>query len=166
MSESTEKSPTRKQFEHWYSTHAFNYSRDPIGSRDCSLQWVAWQAALATPPSPPGIVEPVSAEALIAHLFRIGEGPGPNEQKEVSHDMATTRFDEWLADKSSGFNSKGNPTFSDSSQRDRAYEEGGIACADGRLESECPYAEYMAMERKGWLDGWNTFNDNLESSRR
>lgn len=35
----------RKLFEEWYTTHAFNYSRDPIGSRDCSLQWEAWKAA-------------------------------------------------------------------------------------------------------------------------
>lgn len=35
----------RKQFEQWYATHAFNYERDPIGSRDCGLQWAAWQAA-------------------------------------------------------------------------------------------------------------------------
>lgn len=37
----------RKAFEQWYATHAFNYSRDPIGSRDCSLQWVAWKARAA-----------------------------------------------------------------------------------------------------------------------
>lgn len=37
----------RQAFEDWYTTHAFDYSRDPIGSRDCSLQWEAWQAALA-----------------------------------------------------------------------------------------------------------------------
>lgn len=34
----------RKEFEEWYSGNAFNYTRDPLGSRDCSLQWVAWQA--------------------------------------------------------------------------------------------------------------------------
>jgi hypothetical protein len=37
----------RKRFEEWYATHAHNYARDPIGSRDCSLQWDAWKAALA-----------------------------------------------------------------------------------------------------------------------
>ena len=35
----------RKQFEQWYACNAFNYERDPIGSRDCGLQWAAWQAA-------------------------------------------------------------------------------------------------------------------------
>lgn len=35
----------RERFEEWYTNHAFNYSRDPIGSRDCSLQWEAWKAA-------------------------------------------------------------------------------------------------------------------------
>ena len=34
----------RKQFEQWYVCNAFNYERDPIGSRDCGLQWAAWQA--------------------------------------------------------------------------------------------------------------------------
>lgn len=37
----------RERFEEWYTTHACNYSRDPIGSRDCSLQWESWKAALA-----------------------------------------------------------------------------------------------------------------------
>ncbi len=37
----------RKEFEQWYSTHAFNYTRDPIGSRDCSIQWAAWIARRA-----------------------------------------------------------------------------------------------------------------------
>ncbi|MBP6774249.1 MAG: hypothetical protein KA154_14720, partial [Gemmatimonadaceae bacterium] len=30
--------------EQWYATHALNHERDPIGSRDCGLQWAAWQA--------------------------------------------------------------------------------------------------------------------------
>lgn len=34
----------RNRFEEWYVKNAFNYVRDPIGSRDCSLQWAAWQA--------------------------------------------------------------------------------------------------------------------------
>ncbi len=37
----------RNRFEEWYVKNAFNYVRDPIGSRDCSLQWAAWQAATA-----------------------------------------------------------------------------------------------------------------------
>lgn len=38
----------RQRFEQWYATHAFNYERDPIGSRDCGLQWAAWQAGIAS----------------------------------------------------------------------------------------------------------------------
>ncbi len=34
----------RKEFEQWYATNAFNFERDPIGSRDCGLQWAAWKA--------------------------------------------------------------------------------------------------------------------------
>ena len=34
----------RQRFEQWYATHALNHERDPIGSRDCGLQWAAWQA--------------------------------------------------------------------------------------------------------------------------
>lgn len=38
----------RAEFEEWYSTHAFNYTRNPTGSRDCSLQWDSWEAAMNT----------------------------------------------------------------------------------------------------------------------
>jgi hypothetical protein len=34
----------RDVFEHWYITNAFHYERDPIGSKDCALQWQAWLA--------------------------------------------------------------------------------------------------------------------------
>ena len=34
----------RKKFESWYACNAFDYERNPIGSRDCGLQWAAWQA--------------------------------------------------------------------------------------------------------------------------
>jgi hypothetical protein len=41
----------REAFEKWYAENAFNYGRDPIGSRECGLQWSAWQgrAHLAQP---------------------------------------------------------------------------------------------------------------------
>jgi len=54
----------RARFEHWYATHAFNYSRDPIGSCDCSLQWEAWQAALAEHDAQPAQAAQPLAEAL------------------------------------------------------------------------------------------------------
>lgn len=34
----------REAFEKWYAESAFNYGRDPIGSRECGLQWAAWNA--------------------------------------------------------------------------------------------------------------------------
>lgn len=37
----------RKEFEAWYARTAFDYVLSPIGSRDCSLQWRAWQQAHA-----------------------------------------------------------------------------------------------------------------------
>ena len=37
----------RKAFEQWYACNAFDYERNPIGSRECGLQWAAWQAAQA-----------------------------------------------------------------------------------------------------------------------
>jgi hypothetical protein len=39
----------RKAFEKWYVANAFDYENNPIGSRECALQWKAWQAALSTP---------------------------------------------------------------------------------------------------------------------
>lgn len=35
----------RQRFEQWYLTQG-KYSFDPIGGRDCSMQWEAWQAAI------------------------------------------------------------------------------------------------------------------------
>lgn len=37
----------RAAFEKWYAENAFNFERDPIGSRDCGLQWAAWKARAA-----------------------------------------------------------------------------------------------------------------------
>jgi hypothetical protein len=34
----------RAKFEAWYVETAFDYCKDPIGSRDCSMQWAGWQA--------------------------------------------------------------------------------------------------------------------------
>jgi len=38
-------STTRDEFEAWYVVNAFDYERNPIGSRECGLQRAAWQAA-------------------------------------------------------------------------------------------------------------------------
>jgi hypothetical protein len=38
----------RGDFEEWYACNAFDYERNRIGSRDCGLQWAAWQAACAS----------------------------------------------------------------------------------------------------------------------
>lgn len=37
----------RARFEDWYVRNAFDYVANPLGSRDCDLQWKGWQAALA-----------------------------------------------------------------------------------------------------------------------
>jgi hypothetical protein len=37
----------KKAFEQWYTGNAFDYERNPIGSKTCGLQRQAWQAALA-----------------------------------------------------------------------------------------------------------------------
>ncbi|MPW17898.1 hypothetical protein GCT13_13360 [Paraburkholderia sp. CNPSo 3157] len=34
----------RAEFEQWYVENAFDLERSPIGSRECGLQWRAWQA--------------------------------------------------------------------------------------------------------------------------
>lgn len=38
----------REKFEAWYVENAFDYPSNPIGSRECGLQWKAWQAAHAS----------------------------------------------------------------------------------------------------------------------
>jgi len=37
----------RKEFEQWYVENAFDYVRDPIGSKLCADQWAAWKARSA-----------------------------------------------------------------------------------------------------------------------
>ena len=44
------KSALRKEFEQWYAENAFDYVSNPVGSRDCGLQWAAWQAAVEREP--------------------------------------------------------------------------------------------------------------------
>lgn len=36
----------RSRFEAWYTLHAFDLAANPIGSRECHLQWKAWEAAI------------------------------------------------------------------------------------------------------------------------
>ena len=36
---------SRERFEAWYAESAFDYEANPIGSRECGLQWAAWQAS-------------------------------------------------------------------------------------------------------------------------
>jgi|GEM_PF-6472713 len=39
------RSDDRKRFEQWYADNCFDFIENPIGSRQCGLQWEAWQAA-------------------------------------------------------------------------------------------------------------------------
>ena len=41
----TDKQDSRAAFEQWYACNAFDYVRDPIGSRECGLQWASWKAS-------------------------------------------------------------------------------------------------------------------------
>lgn len=36
---------SRAAFEAWYVANAFDYERNPIGSRECGLQWASWLAS-------------------------------------------------------------------------------------------------------------------------
>lgn len=36
----------RKKFEQWYAENCFDFKENPIGSRQCDLQWAAWRAAI------------------------------------------------------------------------------------------------------------------------
>ena len=47
MTDQADREADRNAFEQWYAVNAFNYERDPIGSRDCGLQRASWLAALA-----------------------------------------------------------------------------------------------------------------------
>lgn len=38
---------SREQFEKWYAENAFDFVTNPIGSRECGLQWAAFQAGHA-----------------------------------------------------------------------------------------------------------------------
>jgi hypothetical protein len=37
----------RKEFEQWYVENVFDFEANPIGSRQCGLQWSAWKARAA-----------------------------------------------------------------------------------------------------------------------
>ena len=56
-----------EDFEEWYAGHALDYERDTIGSRECGLQWEAWQAACASRDAEIKALES-SVERLLAEL--------------------------------------------------------------------------------------------------
>lgn len=41
----------RSEFGDWYTCNAFDYASNPIGSRQCDLQWRAYLAARLAPPA-------------------------------------------------------------------------------------------------------------------
>ncbi|MBJ9964457.1 hypothetical protein [Burkholderia seminalis] len=47
----------REMFEQWYIENAFDYVANPLGSRECGLQWQAWQAGRRTTPDREAIIE-------------------------------------------------------------------------------------------------------------
>ena len=44
-----QKDAERKAFEQWYVENAFDYERDPLGSKLCGDQWAAWKYRAAAP---------------------------------------------------------------------------------------------------------------------
>lgn len=44
-----DSTPERKKFEQWYSCNAFDYEKNPVGSRECGLHWAAWIARATEP---------------------------------------------------------------------------------------------------------------------
>lgn len=70
----------REHFEQWYAENAFDFAANPIGSRECGLQWAAWQAAslprepteamLAASEALPGCE--AASNVLILHQIRTG----------------------------------------------------------------------------------------------
>lgn len=53
-------------FELWYATHAFDYERHPIGSRECALQRAAWIARSTRGTAPPADERVAALEAQVA----------------------------------------------------------------------------------------------------
>lgn len=48
----------RKAFEQWYAENAFDYVRDPIGSKLCADQWAAWKARASMQSKCRGVARP------------------------------------------------------------------------------------------------------------
>jgi len=57
-----QKDAERAAFEQWYVENAFNYERDPLGSKLCGDQWAAWKYRAAAPQAKP------LTDAQIAHI--------------------------------------------------------------------------------------------------
>ena len=58
----SQKDAERVAFEQWYVENAFNYERDPLGSKLCGDQWAAWKYRSAAPQAKP------LTDAQIAHI--------------------------------------------------------------------------------------------------
>ena len=70
----------RDKFEKWYVTHIWDLKEYPIGSRECYLQWKAWQAAIAANASKQ---EPVSAYCpKCSELLMLPQGTAIKELSE------------------------------------------------------------------------------------
>ena len=102
--------PERKEFERWYAVNAFDYATNPIGSRECGLQWAAWKAcaALAKPVVAPEDWEGVAADqAMTIAMLKVdyqqlqdlvtSQGVRMMEQEEWQKDAARYY---WLRDSS------------------------------------------------------------------
>lgn len=64
---------SRSDFEQWYVENAFDYVRDPIGSRECGLQWKAWAASRS---SSRDRAEALEEAATVCEAMHPEDGPG------------------------------------------------------------------------------------------
>lgn len=84
----------RARFEDWYVQNAFDYVANPLGSRDCALQWKGWQAALSAQPSPGETLPPDMRLGSPDYLDYLDTESSPGGQG------AREQFSEWWSQQS------------------------------------------------------------------
>lgn len=81
---------TSAQFETWYEENTFDYEKNAIGSRECSLMWKAWQAALAVRQS----VEPSRPDVeILANALGYFHNAALGHVADASHHGPASGYD-------------------------------------------------------------------------
>lgn len=62
----------REAFEAWYCVTAFDYATNPIGSRECGLQWKAYHAATERMQDRVDQLQAAIDELVAAHSIGVG----------------------------------------------------------------------------------------------